>query len=145
MSYHNCSCSASEPSPEPSEDSSNESPTSPLDSCHAHVTSCQSLPVSYNHGMQDSCDVCRQCHETCSCAENSFPLRTFSVLRSFPLPRNSCRSLRRNSYQEKTALSVCCFDSKTPRLHGLLNIGKGTGFEFVDVLTFCCMKEQFRG
>ena len=142
MSYHNCSCSAPEPSPKPSEDSSDESPTSPLDSCHAnaHVTSCQSLPVSYNHGMQDSCDVCRQCCETCSCAENSFPLRTFSVLRSFPLPRNSCRSLRRNSYQEKNALSVCCFDSKTPRLHGLLNIGKGTGFEFVDVLTFCCMK-----
>ena len=129
MSYHNCSCSGPEPSPKPTEDFSVESPTSQIDSCHGtgHVTSCQSLPVSYNRGMQNSCDVCRECREACSCAENSLPLRTFSVLRSFPLPRNSCRSLRRNSYREKNALSVCCSDRKTPRLHDLINVGKTSG------------------
>ena len=129
MSYHNCSCSGPEPTSKPSDDFSDESPTSPPNRCHskAHVTSCQSLPFRHNHGMQNSCDLCRECRETCRCAENSFPLQTFSVLRSFPLPRNSCRSLRRNSYQEKNALSVCCFDKEAPRLHGLLNVERVSG------------------
>lgn len=135
MSYHNCSCSLSKPSPNPPDDFSDEAVSSPLEKRHgcdnAQVSSCQSLPVSDFHGMQNSCDVCRDCYETCSCAGSSFPLRTstLSVLRGFALPRNSCRCLRRNSYQEKNALSVCCFDKKTPRLRGnvLLNLGKTTG------------------
>ncbi|XP_028415895.1 thioredoxin domain-containing protein 11-like [Dendronephthya gigantea] len=59
--------------------------------------------------------------------ETRFRYETFSVLRSFALPRNSCRSLRKNSYQEKNALSVCCFDNKVPRLQDLVNFGKSSG------------------
>ena len=127
MSYHNCSCP--EPEPRHSDHHTDESPISPRDGCHdnAHVTSCQSLPISFIRGMQNSCDVCRECCEARSCVRNSFPLRTFSVLRGFALPRNSCRSLRRNSYQEKNALSVCCFDNQVPRLHSLVNFGKSSG------------------
>ena len=135
MSYHNCTCFPPKATPKSAEDTSDDFPTSPQSGCHAnaHVTFCQSLSLSNVQEMQNSCDVCRECYKTCSCAENSFPLRTFSVLRGFALPRNSCRSLRKNWYQEKNALSVCCFDDKTRRLPALLDLGKSTG-EFVDFL-----------
>lgn len=129
MNYHNCSCPHSGANPKPSEDLSDE-PRSHGRHANAHFAYCQSLPVSYNHGMQNRCDVCRECYETCSCVGNTFPLRTFSVSRGFALPRNSCLSLRRNSY-ERNALSVCCSDAKAPRMHLLLSFGKTTGYFYL--------------
>ena len=63
--------------------------------------------------------------------------------RDFALPRNSCRSLRKNSYQEKNTLSVCCFDGKTRRLPALLDVGKSTG-EFFYTLAQLWLKTSFR-
>ena len=138
LNYHNCSCETS--LPDSSEDDTKGFPASATVRAtrmkthaglcgerleNAYVTWCQSLPLSYGnwYGMQNVCDICRECYEMCSCDVNSFPLRTttstYSVLRNLSPLRNSCRSLRRN-YQESNVLSVCCFQNSVSRVQEMI-------------------------
>lgn len=134
-SYHNCSCDTFDPSQNNIEDFPAKTQDTSREEIHertcgkrlenAHVTSCQSLPLSYSnrYGMQNVCDVCRECYEMCSCNVDSFPLRSstsaLSILQGLTPLRNSCRSLRKN-YQESNTLSVCCFQNTIPRYREMI-------------------------
>ncbi|XP_046854863.1 thioredoxin domain-containing protein 11-like isoform X2 [Xenia sp. Carnegie-2017] len=118
MSYHNCSCS-----PEPSTTSSEKKHYHSLISVDSgyrdFFTTCQSLPLRHRHGIRNACVLCKECHRACSFLDSSFPL---FASRDISLPRNSCCSLRRNSYQLKNSFSVCCFDDEMRRVGKRFNV-----------------------